>query len=138
MFNADELARALALPRFRWQGRTYTGRLLGFTDAVALEARLNAMAEDADLAAVKTVAGEMLAVLQFTDDATGEPMAPDALFSLPGPLLLPALRDFLVPQGDTTGQAADPVPALMDPTPGNNSPGGDGVEPKQKRSRRNP
>jgi hypothetical protein len=131
VFNADELARALTLPRFRWQGRTYTGRLLGFTDAVTLEAKLNGMAAEADLADIKAVACDMLAVLRFTDDETGAALAPEALFSLPGPLLLPALRDFLAPQGDVTGPAAvEPT----SPTPGSTSPGAEspGQQPRRK------
>lgn len=117
MFDADTFLAAYDLPRFRWQGKSYTGRRLGLVDAVQLQAAFDQVVDAAEAGVkLEDIQGMVLKVaeaLAFVEDGTATPMDPALLLALPPVAIIPAVRDFLQAQG--TMPAADPAPP---PTPG--------------------
>ena len=81
-FDADSYLSAMRRPELRLNGQTYTGRLLGFNDALRFQQRL---ANNPDLASVPDLVREICQALD---------LPADLLLDQPPALVLAALTDF--------------------------------------------
>lgn len=85
MFNADAYLAALAKPTFTLGGQTYTGQLVSFHQALALQAKVK---DATDPASLEGLVREVCTTLAFPAGSA------DALLTLPPAGVFAALADF--------------------------------------------